>query len=89
VFAFVAGFGVMLVPTCVPALGRTTAPVACPRGYDHSFTKTWSTVQGVTESEHWEVRCVMPDGTEQAGSPWLAIPALTFYFASPFLVAAA
>jgi hypothetical protein len=88
-FAFVGGFGVVLAPTCFGGLGRSTAPVACPKGYDHSFTKTWSTVNGATESEHWELHCVMPDGSDQAASSWVAIPTLTFYFAIPFLVAAA
>jgi hypothetical protein len=89
VFVFVAAFGVGLAPTCFGGLGRSTAPIACPKGYDHSFTKQWSTVQGATESEHWEVRCVMHDGSEAVASPWVAIPTLTFYFAIPFLVAAA
>ena len=88
-FVFVAGFGAGLAPTCIGALGRSTGPVVCPKGYDHSFTKTWSTVQGATEGEHWEVHCVMPDGSDQPASSWVAVPTLTFYFAIPFLVAAA
>ena len=31
----------------------------------------------------------MPDGSDQTASSWVAVPTLTFYFAIPFLVAAA
>jgi hypothetical protein len=88
-FVVVAGFGVGLAPTCLGGLGRSTAPVVCPKGYDHSFTRQWSTVQGATVNQQWEVHCVMPDGSEQTASSWLAIPTLAFYFAIPFIVAAA
>jgi hypothetical protein len=40
-------------------------------------------------SEHWELRCVMHDGTEQPGNPWLATPALLGFFALPFCFATA
>lgn len=88
-FVFVGGFGTALGPSCVPALGRIGAPLACPSDYDRSFTKTWTTVQGATVSEHWELRCVMQDGTEKPGNPWIAMPVLLGFFALPFVFAMA
>ena len=86
---FVASFGMALAPTCTP-VATVTAPVSCPRGAVRSFTKVFhrSTGNG-NQSDEWEFKCVMADGTEHEASAWAAWLSLFVVFAVPTAIIAA
>jgi hypothetical protein len=48
-------WGLVIVFTFVGGFGVALGPTCIG----------WSTAQGDIESDHWEVRCVMSDGTER------------------------
>lgn len=82
VMLFVAGIGTTVGPRWVPALGRATAPVACPHGYARSSVEeTPGTNPG------WEIECVLSDGTEKLAPRSITWPTLLAYFCAPFLLA--